>query len=564
MARPGGVLHSQSMNKPFDLTNETTRYNELAASGLLDKARPADRGFDLPEAPPEKSARPMVLIVDDDPRGLAAVQALLINQGYELLSASNGSNALRMAEEFEPDLILLDVMMPGIDGFEVRRRLRSKPRLAKIPVVMTTALDDRESQIRGIEAGVDDFISRPLDMSILRARVQTIIRLNRYRRIVEAQENFDRLMNRSPHSMVVVDQSGRIVLVNDTARKGLDPSGKSNLTGRELASFGEGDTKHILKGHLELQATGQAPRRQFEGRLRREDGETFPAKMDLSELTMDGQRFHQVHISDISDMALVESQLIRAQRMETLGFIVAGMVHDLRSVFTGIICATSAMKDSRDLRFIEDLQSVIERSSKRGAGILARCLDMVRNNRERSSDPADPDRIITELVGLMDATFPKNIRIQLDVDQRLPAISMGQSELYQALINLCLNARDAMPHGGVIKLRARCKRGGACSLRLAGSSPKQNFVAIDIADTGNGISDEILERIFEPLFTTKSASDGTGLGLSTSMRLLRRAGGDLTVCSVMGQGSRFSAYIPTKDFHGAADISERLDSAPRG
>jgi diguanylate cyclase (GGDEF)-like protein len=141
---------------------------------------------------PEKST---ILIVDDELVSRYTVEVLLTAEGYNLIFAENGKEALEKAVELIPDLMLLDVMMPGMDGFEVCRRLRANPRLAELPIVMVTALDDRESRLRGIEVGADDFMSKPFDRAELRARIRTITRLNRYRRLVETEEKLVYLAN---------------------------------------------------------------------------------------------------------------------------------------------------------------------------------------------------------------------------------------------------------------------------------------------------------------------------------------------------------------------------------
>jgi putative two-component system response regulator len=134
---------------------------------------------------------PLILIVDDDPRGCEALEGLLCNQGYELVFARDGRDALAMAMKRPPDLVLLDVMMPGMDGFEVCRVMRADARLSEAPVVMLTALDDQESRLRGIETGADDFISKPFNRTELRARIRTITRLNRYRRLQEERTKLE-------------------------------------------------------------------------------------------------------------------------------------------------------------------------------------------------------------------------------------------------------------------------------------------------------------------------------------------------------------------------------------
>lgn len=139
---------------------------------------------------------PILLIVDDEPSGREALESVLTNQGYILDFAANGAEALAKAHELSPDVILLDVMMPMMDGYQVCSRLRADPQLAEVPVVMVTALDDRDALLQGIESGADDFITKPIDRAELRARVQTITRLNRYRRLQEERAKLERQLER--------------------------------------------------------------------------------------------------------------------------------------------------------------------------------------------------------------------------------------------------------------------------------------------------------------------------------------------------------------------------------
>lgn len=137
-----------------------------------------------------------ILIVDDDPTARETLVAMLDSENYDLRLAKDGIQALQLLEQFQPDLILLDVMMPGMDGFEVCRRIRSTPPLAEVPIIILTALDDRASLLKGIEAGADDFLSKPVDRRELTARVRTITRLNRYRTLMEQRENIRQMAER--------------------------------------------------------------------------------------------------------------------------------------------------------------------------------------------------------------------------------------------------------------------------------------------------------------------------------------------------------------------------------
>jgi two-component system cell cycle response regulator len=163
-----------------------------------------------------------ILIVDDEPVGRETLETLLVTQGYDLAFAGDGPEALAKAQALMPDLVLLDVMMPDMDGFEVCRRLRADPLLAQVPVIMVTALDDRSSRLQGIEAGADDFLSKPYDRVELRARVQTTVRLNRYRRLLVERTRFQWVVEHAGDGYLMVDDRGQVRYANPQARLYLD------------------------------------------------------------------------------------------------------------------------------------------------------------------------------------------------------------------------------------------------------------------------------------------------------------------------------------------------------
>ncbi len=159
-----------------------------------------------------------VLIVDDERLIREAFDALLSSQGYNLIFAANGVEAIEKAQETTPDLILLDVMMPGMDGFEVCRKLRADPRLGEVPIIMVTALHDRQSRLEGIEAGADDFITKPFDSIELRARVKTVIRLNRYRRLLAERAKFEWVVAQADSGYLIINNEDDVLYANPRAR----------------------------------------------------------------------------------------------------------------------------------------------------------------------------------------------------------------------------------------------------------------------------------------------------------------------------------------------------------
>jgi DNA-binding response OmpR family regulator len=162
--------------------------------------------------------RPLILFVDDDPMGQEVLEAMLGDEDYELASASNGHEALAKAQQLTPDLILLDVMMLGLDGFEVLRRLRADPVLAEAPVILVTALHDRGSRLAGLAAGADDFVSKPIDRLELQARVRTVTRLNRFRGLLAERAKFEWAVESAEDGHLMLDAAGQVLYANPRAR----------------------------------------------------------------------------------------------------------------------------------------------------------------------------------------------------------------------------------------------------------------------------------------------------------------------------------------------------------
>jgi DNA-binding response OmpR family regulator len=163
-----------------------------------------------------------VLIVDDEPFGRDVLEGLLQKESYNLLFASSGQEALDITQKHIPDLILLDIMMPGMDGFQVCTQIRNNPKIGEIPILLITALDDKDSMIKGIDAGADDFISKPFDRNILKQRVKTILKLNRSRKLNEEREKFEQVIHHSDDGFLIINKTGNILFVNNKAKSLLD------------------------------------------------------------------------------------------------------------------------------------------------------------------------------------------------------------------------------------------------------------------------------------------------------------------------------------------------------
>ncbi|NJO84171.1 MAG: response regulator [Blastochloris sp.] len=249
-----------------------------------------------------------ILIVDDDPTARMVLETMLIPDGYTLECATNGLEGLEKAAALTPDLILLDVMMPHLDGFEVCRRLRAAPLLADIPVLMITALDDRDSRLRGIEAGADDFISKPIDRVEMRARVKTITRFNRYRRLMNERLKFQRLVELSPNGILIVDDQG-VVLLSNPAMQQLVGADAAELPGRGVLSFLPPAQRDAFADALSAVLVETGTIEHFETPWARHDATSFPAEVDIGYTEWDGEPAIQLIVRDITRRKQAEAAL---------------------------------------------------------------------------------------------------------------------------------------------------------------------------------------------------------------------------------------------------------------
>ncbi|MBN2223321.1 MAG: PAS domain S-box protein [Deltaproteobacteria bacterium] len=254
-----------------------------------------------------------ILIADDD-RGIRDTLAfLLVDPGYRLLFTDNGKDTVETALAHTPDLVLLDVMMPEMDGFEVCRRLRSDPRTTELPILIVTALDDHRSRLAGIEAGADDFISKPFDPEELEARVKSIIRLNRYRKLVSERMKFERLFDLSPDGIIIVDSRGNIASANPALFRMIGAGDGGGWIGRSLTSLAAPDNKESLRDSLD-DASTESCRPLVETVFIRHDGSRFPVEMSVGGGRYEGEPALYFIVRDITDRKRFEETLVESEK----------------------------------------------------------------------------------------------------------------------------------------------------------------------------------------------------------------------------------------------------------
>ncbi len=244
---------------------------------------------------------------------------------------------------------------------------------------------------------------------------------------------------------------------------------------------------------------------------------------------------------NITEMKLLERQQRRAQRMESIGTLASGIAHDLNNALAPIMMGVEMLR--MQYPGDSDMLDTIEGSTKRGADMVRQLLSFAKGA-EGERVAVHPGRLIQEMQNLMKSSFPKQMKVVVKCAPQLPTVLGDATQLHQILLNLCVNARDAMPHGGTLTLEAEHRQVDAAYASSVPGARPGPYLLFRVRDTGTGIPPEILDHIFDPFFTTKDPDKGTGLGLSTVMGIVKGHGGFLQVYSQPGQGSTFTAYLP--------------------
>lgn len=283
-----------------------------------------------------------------------------------------------------------------------------------------------------------------------------------------------------------------------------------------------------------------------EYRYRRADG-TYACVSDRGYIIRDetGKPLRMIGgMTDLTEKKQLEAQLLRAQRLESIGTLAGGIAHDLNNVLTPILASAQLLLMQPTTQATQQrLLETIQNSARRGAALLKQVLSFARGM-EGQCTILQARHLISEIRQIAQETFPKSIEVRLNLPNDLWLVSGDATQLHQVLMNLCVNARDAMPQGGVLRLSAANVWIDEQYARMNLEAQVGPYIQMTIADTGMGIPPEIVDRIFEPFFTTKELGKGTGLGLSTVLGIVRSHGGFVEVSSSLGEGTQFKIYLP--------------------
>ncbi len=267
--------------------------------------------------------------------------------------------------------------------------------------------------------------------------------------------------------------------------------------------------------------------------------------------------------TDISDQKRAEKHLLRAQRMESIGTLAGGIAHDLNNILSPILMAVEMMQLEDEEGKFARWTAMVRENTGRGSDLVKQVLTFARGmDGERVS--VQVRHIVKDLVKVLSETLPKNIHVKFNIEPDLWPISADPTQIHQVLMNVCINARDAMPNGGTIRIEAKNFEIDAHYARLNPDAEPGNYILITIGDTGIGMNSDVLARIFDPFYTTKEVGKGTGLGLSTTHSIVKSHGGFISVYSEPRKGTQFSIYLPSIETRSEVDRRDGLSKYSQG
>jgi signal transduction histidine kinase/DNA-binding response OmpR family regulator len=594
--------HEQVREAPSPSIASARRAGEFVEEAL----RWLPGATDLAGVPPGPAAPGghRVLIADDNADMRGYVSRLLEAQGYRVVGVADGVEALELARRTPPDLVLSDVMMPNLDGFGLLRAMRRDDVLAAVPIILLSARAGEEAKVEGLEAGADDYLTKPFSARELIARVTAAIQLAEVRReanraLFQSEQRYlmtqdrlslalstgrvavfewdvasDRLAIQGPLSEVfgVPEDAAAHGLPLAAFLDGIDPDDRGRVTGAITRSI---ERREPYQEEYRVLGGGEDRVVVARGRVEAAPGggqRMAGAVIDVTEERTTRAALQELNANlearverEVAERAKAEEALRQAQKMEAVGQLTGGVAHDFNNLLTVIIGGLDTIRRAKpedETRIRRALDMALQ-GAQRATSLTTRLLAFSRRQ-PLAPRPLDLNHLVRDMTDLLHRSLGEQVELEGVLAPRLWTIEADQNQLESAILNLAVNARDAMPGGGKLTIETGNTALDESYVAIDAEVIPGQYVMISVSDTGSGMSAETLAKAFEPFFTTKEVGRGTGLGLSMVYGFVKQSGGHVTIYSEVGEGTTVKLYFPRYLGGARADEVGAEADAPRG
>lgn len=484
----------------------------------------------------DEPGRSLRIAVCEDERIVALdIRNFLQRNGYEVCGLYVAAeDLLASVEQDQPDLVLMDIHLQGeMDGVEAASILFKR---WAVPVILLTAYTDGPTIERAKLTHPYAYILKPYDERELRTAIAIgLYRSSMEKRLRSSEARYRALFDEALAAIFLIDSAGSLV--------------QGNKAYRQLA----GSIEHIdgiltdesIRGSFKQALSSGNSAGPAEITFTRDDGSTRWVLISAAPFPLnDGRAAYQFHAIDVTERKALSDQLAQSQKMEALGRLAGGVAHDFNNIITAIMGYARLLRMD-DKAGLEDKVELlgIEEAAKRAANLARQLLVFSRGESSIPSLFSVTD-LVRELAKMIERLISQDVSIRMRLGDEPCTIRADRSKLEQVVVNLVVNARDAMPAGGKITISTGSVVLPHDERGVFGLIPQGRWSFVSVSDEGVGIPPQIVHRIFEPFFTTKAPGVGTGLGLSTVAGIVRQAEGHLALHTVPGSGSRFTAYFP--------------------